>query len=171
MHNIVLSVSQVLKIYLFTVDFLAQVGFVPGENGSEPDRALSDATDTAEWQQISADYPIGFAVYSQVVLDDYSGSLAQLSGSNGSLNIDIGSSGLLRILTVTLPGDNPLIAAIPGAWEPGVLQAIGVSVQSKLLSVIVDCHVITSVWLANMPDSLDFTSAEVLNPPTTVSVR
>ena len=161
----------ILYCNFFTVDFLAQVGFVPGVNGSEPDSPLLSNTDTTEWQQISADYPIGFAVYSQVLLDDYSGSLARLSGLNGSLTIGIDSSGLLRILTVTLPGDNPLLAAIPRAKEPGALQSVGISVQSKLLSVIVDCHVIISVWLANMPDSLDFVSAEVLNPPSTVSPR
>ena len=150
-----------------TVDFLAQVGVIPGENGTEPDDPLTAATDTPEWQQISSDFPVGFAFYTQAVLDDYDGILASLN--DGDLRINIESSGSLLMLHVDLPGENPFRAAIPSTDEPGALQSLGISVQSKLFSVIVNCNIINSVWLANMPSSFDFLSVEALNPPTTVS--
>ena len=162
-----LSVVAYYNLY-HTVDFLAQVGVIPGENGTEPDDPLTAATDTPEWQQISSDFPVGFAFYTQAVLDDYDGILASLN--DGELRIGIESSGsLLTMLHVDLPGENPFRAAIPSTDEPGALQSLGISVRSKLLSVIVNCSVINSVWLANMPSSFDFTFVEALNPPTTVS--
>ena len=140
----------------------------PGENGTLPGSALSGTTVSAEWQQIDSDFPVGFAFYVRAVLDDYSGDLASLSDGRLRVSLD-GQGSLLQILNVTVPGVTPLVAAIPSAETPGTLQSLGVSVQSKLLSVIVDCHVITSVWLANMPQNFDFTSALALNPPTVVS--
>lgn len=144
------------------------MGITPGENGTLPSDPLSSNTDSAEWQQINSDFPVGFAFYTRAVLDDYSGDLASLS--DGTLQISLNSDGsLLHVLSVTVPGVAPLLAAIPGPDIPGSLQSLGVSIKSKLLSVIVDCHVITSVWLANMPDHFDFNAVEALNPPTIVS--
>ena len=160
----------VLQIPSFVtiVDFLAQVGVDPGPNGTKPDSPLSAATDTPEWQQMSSDYPIGFAVYSEVILSEYTGTLASLN--SGELNISVESDGsLLTLLTVDLPGDPPLVAAIPTAKNPSELQSVGVGLQSKLLSVIVNCQVITSVWLANVPASFNFSTVEALIPVTTVS--
>lgn len=119
--------------------------------------------------QISTDFPIGFAFYSEALLSQYTGSLASLN--NGELNISIESTdSLYTTLIVDLPGDAPRFAAIPSADMPTSLQSIGISVETKLLSVIVDCHVINSVWLANMPTHFNFSTVQALNPPTTVSI-
>jgi hypothetical protein len=142
----------------------------PGENGTEPTGPLVGSADSAEWQQISSDYPVGFAFHCRAVLDDYSGVLASVNGGELLISLD-SSSSLLHILTVVLSGESPRMAAIPSAEVPGSLQSIGVSIQSKLLSVIVDCNVIHSVWLAQMPSGMDFSSVESFNPPTHVSWR
>ena len=154
------------------VNFLAEVGVDPGPNGVNPGAPLTDNATSPDWQQISSDFPIGFAVYTQAVLDGYSGSIASLN--DGGLSVAVESFGAsqssaLQILTVTLPGQIPLRAAIPNSDKPNALQSIGVSVQSKLLSVVVNCTLINSVWLANMPTSLNIETVEVFNPPTTVS--
>ena len=140
----------------------------PGQNGTLPPGPLSSNTDSPEWQQINSDFPVGFALHLQAVLEDYSGDLVSMA--NGQLEISLeGSDSLLQILSVTLPGVRPLVAAIPNTDPPGLLQNLGVSIQSKLLSVIVDCHIITSVWLATAARNVDFSTVEALNPPTTVS--
>ena len=139
----------------------------PGPNGTLPDSSLLAPTDTEEWTQISADFPIGFAFYSEVALNQYTGTLATIN--NGELSISIESTdSLFTTMTVDLPGDAPRFAAIPSADMPTSLQSIGISVETKLLSVIVDCHVINSVWLANMPTHFNFSVVQALNPPTIV---
>jgi hypothetical protein len=150
-----------------TVNFLVQVGVTPGENGTLPTAPLSGTTDSAEWQQINSDFPVGFAFHVQAILDNYSGDLASLSGGQLRIALD-GAGSLLQVLSLTVPGVSPLVAAIPSSDPPGSLQSLGISIQSKLLSVIVDCHIITSVWLANMPRHFDFSAVEALNPPTVV---
>ena len=153
------------------VDFLAEVGIDPGPDGVDPGIPLSDNTTSPEWQQISSDFPVGFAVYTEAVLDEYTGTIASLNG--GELLVALQSFGPpdseLQILTVALPGDAPLRAAIPNPDTPGALQTIGISVRSKLLTVIVNCSVVTSVWLASLPSSVEFSTVEALNPSTTVS--
>ena len=157
-----------LSSYNIPVNFLAQVGVTPGENGTLPTAPLSGTTDSAEWQQINSDFPVGFAFHVQAVLDNYSGDLASLSGGQLRIALD-GAGSLLQVLTLTVPGVSPLVAAIPSSDPSGSLQSLGISIESKLLSVIVDCHVITSVWLANMPQHFDFSGVEALNPLTVVS--
>ena len=145
------------------------MGVTPGENGTQPTAPLSSTTDSAEWQQINSDFPVGFAVHLQAELDDYSGDLVSLGGGRLHVSLD-GADSLLQTLTVTVPGvTSPLIITIPMADPPGSLQSLGVSIQSKLLSVIVDCHIISSVWLADVPQHFDFSTAEALNPPTIVN--
>ena len=155
---------------LFTVDILEQMGVSTGENGTIPDNPLTENVDSTDWQQISSDFPTGFALYLHLLLDGYNGSI--LSLNNGELYVSLESTGpALRILTVALPGEILMRAAIPSTDTPDTLQSIGISVQSKLLSVIVDCHLINSVWLANAPTVIDISSMEALNPPTIVSLR
>lgn len=153
------------------VDFLAELGIDPGPDGVDPGFPLNDSTTSSEWRQISSDFPVGFALYTEAVLDEYTGTIASLN--DGELLVALQSFGTpgseLQILTVLLPGDAPLRAAIPNADRPGALQTIGISVRSKLLSVIVNCSVITSVWLANVPSRVEFFTVEALNPSTTVS--
>ena len=153
------------------VDLLAELGIDPGLDGVDPGIPLRDNTTSSEWRQISSDFPVGFAVYTEAVLDGYSGAIASLN--NGELLVALQSFGALdselQILTVSLPGDAPLRAAIPTPDRPGALQTIGISVRSKLLSVIVNCSVITSVWLASVPSRIEFSTVEALNPSTTVS--
>ena len=163
----VLSVISVALFVCIAVDFLAEVGVDPGDDGVDPGSPLMDNTTSLAWQQISSDFPIGFAVYTRAVLDDYSGVIISLN--DGDLFISLESlNPALQILTVALPGKIPLIAAIPSAM-PATLQTIGVSIKSKLLTVIVNCSVINSVWLVNTPNSFDFSFAEAFNPSTTVS--
>lgn len=150
------------------MDFLELMGVSPGENGEVPDSPLTVNVNTTDWQQISSDFPTGFALYFHVVLEDYSGSI--LSLNDGELYVALESSAsALKILTVALPGETPLRAAIPSTDMPGALQSIGISVQSKLLSILVDCYLINSVWLADIPTVIDISTVEALNPPTTVS--
>lgn len=144
------------------------MGVTPDENGTLPMDTLTGPTDSAVWQQINSDFPVGFAVHLEATIDDYTGDLISLA--NDRLKVSLQGQGtVLQLLSVTLPGINPLVAAIPGPENMDNFQSVGISVESKLLSVIVDCHVITSIWLANMPQSVDFLTAEVLNPPTFVS--
>ena len=143
----------------------------PGDDGVDPGSPLMDNTTSLAWQQISSDFPVGFAIYTQAVLDDYTGSIVSLN--NGELYIALESFGTsdstLQILTIALPGKIPLRAPIPSADVPATLQTIGVSIQSKLLTVIVNCSLINAVWLANLPNSVDFSFVEALKPSTTVS--
>ena len=135
-----------------------------------PNSSLIDIASNSEWMQITKDFPIGFAVYVEAEFADYSGSL--LSLNDGELRIALesfgGPSSALQILTVTLPGQIPLRAAIPSAR--GQFQSIGVSVERKLLSVVVDCSIVSSVWLSSMPQSLNISLVESLDPPTLVSI-
>ena len=160
-----------MSVCCVAVDLLAELGVDPGEDGVNPGSPLATNTTSQDWHQISSDFPVGFAVYSETIVDGYTGSIASLN--DGQLLVALESVGeshsALQILTVTLPGETPLKAAIPSPDMPGSLWSIGVSVQSKLLTVIVNCTLITSVWLANVPSSVDFYFVEALNPSTTVS--
>lgn len=159
-----------LCLYLFSVDFLSEVGVDPSEDGIDPGTPLTDSTTSQAWRQMSLDFPVGFAIYAQAVLDQYMGTMFSIN--NGDLLVGIESFGglnsMLQTLTVSLPGQIPLRAAIPNVMAAS--QTIGLSVQSKLLMVVINCSIINAVWLANMPDTLNFTTVEVFNPSTTVSV-
>lgn len=160
-----------LCLYLFSVDFLGEVGVDPSEDGIDPGTPLTDSTTSQAWMQISLDFPVGFAIYTQALLNQYTGTLFSIN--NGDLLVGIesfgGSNSMLQTLIVSLPGQIPLRAAIPNVMAAS--QTIGFSVQSKLLMVVVNCSIINAVWLANMPDTLNFTTVEVFNPSTTVRVR
>ena len=154
---------------VLAVNFLTQTGVDPGENGTRPAAPLSGNTNSTEWRQINSDFPVGFAVHVRADFDDYSGDLVSLG--DGQLQLSLEDTGLfLHNLSVTVPGiTSPLFLALPTADPPGSLQSLGVSVQSKLLSIIVDCHIITSVWLADVPQHFEFSTAQALFPPTVVS--
>lgn len=146
------------------------MGVSTGENGTMPGSPLTANVDSMDWQQISSNFPTGFALYLHLLLDGYNGSI--LSLNNGELYVALESSEpALRILTVALPGEMPMRAAIPSTHTPDTLQSVGISVQSKLLSVLVDCQLINSVWLANIPTVIDISSVEALHPPTIVRLR
>lgn len=142
----------------------------PGKDGVDPGTPLTDNATSQAWKLISSDFPIGFAIYSQAVLNQYTGTL--LSLNSGELFVAIESFGVLsslQMLTVSLPGRIPLRAAIPNLSAG--LQTIGVSVQSKLLMVVVNCDIINAVWLANVPHSFNISTVEVFNPSTSVRLE
>ena len=147
------------------------MGIDPGENGILPSQPLTDVTNTPEWQQIGTDFPIGFSMYTKAMLDSFTGTVISLN--NGDLRVSIeslnGTASSLQILTMDLPGLEPIKVAIPGPEDSSMLQSMGIALQSKLLTVVVNCTIVTSAWLSSMPQSLTLSSVEALNPPTTVS--
>ena len=156
-----------------SVNFLDEAGLDPGEDGVTPNSTLQVVATGSDWEQISADFPTGFAMYTEALLHSYTGTLASLN--SGMMRIGVESFGepgsSLQVLSVTLPGQQTLRAAIPLPDDASSLQGVGVSVQTKLLTVVVNCSVVTSAWLADMPDDLDIAFVEALDPPTTVRGR
>lgn len=163
-----MSISSV-KSFCNAVDFLAEVGVDPGEDGVDPGAPLRNTTSSPDWQQISSDFPTGFALYTEAELDDYTGSIAIFNNDDLIVGHESFDSSL-HMLRVLLPGDISIRAAIPRPYTKGSLQSIGVSVESKLLTMIVNCTVINSLWLANMPSTVEFSELVAYNPSTRVSV-
>lgn len=166
-------ISDYYSLYIScnAVDFLAEVGVNPGDDGVDPGVPLVDTTLTSnsDWQQISSDFPTGFALYTEALLDDYTGSIAIFNNDDLIVGHESFDSSL-HMLRVLLPGNISVRAAIPRPYTQGSLQSIGVSVESKLLTMIVNCTVVNSLWLANMPSTVGFSNLVAYNPSTRVSV-
>ena len=175
---------------MFTVDVLDTVGLRDGdllEDGATLtegpsgtmdafllSRQLSAATNGTDWNILNAYFPQEFALYVVFNASQYTGSIVAINrGMSDEFNVALRTSPLnTQTLIVTLPGVDPVEIIVP-TQDNAVFQFIGVGLQGAVLTVFVNCTLVSTLRLPALPRQLPISEnsmVEVFEQPTTVSV-
>ena len=182
--------DTVLQYLCFTVDVLDSVGLRDGdllEDGATLaegpsgtmdafllSRQLSAATNGTDWNILNAYFPQEFALYVVFNASQYTGSIVAINrGMSDEFNVALRTSPLsTQTLIVTLPGVDPVEIIVP-TQDNAVFQFIGVGLQGAVLTVFVNCTLVSTLRLPALPRQLPISEdsmVEVFEQPTTVSV-
>ena len=180
----------VLKYLCSAVDVLGSVGLRDGdivEDGATVaegpsgtmdafllSRQLSAATNGTDWNILNAYFPQEFALYVVFNASQYSGSIVAINrGMSDEFNVALRTSPLLntQTLIVTFPGVDPAEITVPTQDNP-MFQFIGVRLQGTVLTVFVNCTLVSTLRLSALPRQLPISEnsmVEIFEQPTTVS--
>ena len=165
-----------------TVDILETVGLRDSTTSDNVvhflTRPLSSPTNGSEWEGLDSNTTTDYSLFAAFNATTYTGTVIAinmdtLNEFSVKLNSSLALSGMLRTLTIKLPGLAPLLIAIPTHEDSAEFLQLGVSLEGKMLSVVQNCTVVAAIWLTERPDALvisDDSVVEILDPPTAVSV-
>ena len=174
-----------LSIYVTiysTVDILETVGLRDSTTSDNVihflTRPLSSLTNGSEWEGLDSNTTRDYSFFAAFNATTYTGTVIAINTDTQNefsvqLNSSLASSGMLRTLTIKLPGLASLLIAVPAHEDSAEFLQLGISLEGKLLSVVQNCTAVAAIWLTERPDPLvisDDSVVEIFDPPTAVSI-
>ena len=135
-------------------------------------RQLSAPTNSTDWDVVNSDFPREFALYVEFNASQYSGSIVAINrGMADEFNVALDTSSSAQMLIITLPGLDPVEIIVPPQMR-SMFQIFGFKLENTILTVYVNCSLITILRLPASPQQLPISNSsvvEIFEQPTTVS--
>lgn len=134
-------------------------------------RQLSAPANSTDWDSLNSDFPREFALYVAFNASQYTGSIVAINrGLANEFNVALDTSSSDQTLIITLPGLEPVEIIVPSQMR-SMFQIFGFKLESTVVTVYVNCSLVTILRLPTLPQQLPISTTsvvEIFEQPTTV---